>query len=342
MDILVIGGTGYMGKIMVELLLGRGERVTVFSRGTTRPEWWDRISHISGDRNDPGDFRDKLTGLKFDAVVDTQAYRWEHVRSAVQTFQGNVGRYLLISTSSVYLEGMVDFTRYWPYDESVVDWSTIGYSYPEGVDPYAVGKRHCEKWLVENGEGVPWTIIRIPAVMGPGDPTGRMWWWVQRALDGGPVIVADEMRGAFRTLFSADAAANFVRTLDRPETVSGTYFVSMPEIMTPERWVNLIWTAAGQVPELVYVPREVISRTPGLGQYMAPLTRPASNIHWRVRAERDIGLAATPVEEWVAATVAWYRDHHTGPDSDGYQHRGGEVALARGWQEAFGGLVARF
>ena len=342
MDILVIGGTGYMGKIMVERLLDRGDRVTVFSRGATRPGWWSRISHVPGDRNDSADFNAKLKGLSFDAVVDTQAYRWEDVASAVETFRGSVGRYLLVSTSSVYLEGKVDFFHRCPYDESAVEWSALEYTYPEGEDPYAVGKRHCEKWLLENGGSIPYTIIRIPAVMGPEDPTGRMWWWVQRALDGGPVLVADGMRGAFRTLFSADAAANFIRALDAPGTIGGTYFIGMPEILTPERWAELIWTAASHQPHVVYIPQAVLSKRDGLDDYAAPLTRPASNIHDRSRAERDIGIVATPVEEWVATTVAWYRDYYRGPDSDGYERRDREVEAALRWEDRLGRLVAEF
>ncbi len=71
MNVLVIGGTGYMGKILVQLLLDRGDRVTVFTRGTTRPEWWDRIEHVQGDRNDYPGFKAKLKGKPFDAVIDT-------------------------------------------------------------------------------------------------------------------------------------------------------------------------------------------------------------------------------------------------------------------------------
>ena len=77
MDVLVVGGTGYMGKILVQLLLDRGDRVTVFSRGTTKPEWWERVDHVQGDRNEYADFEAKLKGKQFDLVIDTQAYKKE-------------------------------------------------------------------------------------------------------------------------------------------------------------------------------------------------------------------------------------------------------------------------
>ncbi len=52
MNILVIGGTRYMGRIMVQRLLEQGDEITVFSRGISRPMWWDHVQHIQGDRDD--------------------------------------------------------------------------------------------------------------------------------------------------------------------------------------------------------------------------------------------------------------------------------------------------
>jgi nucleoside-diphosphate-sugar epimerase len=189
---------------------------------------------------------------------------------------------------------------------------------------------------------MPYTIIRVPAVMGPEDPTGRMWWWVQRALDGGPVVVPTEMRGAFRTLYSADAAANFIRALDAPQTLGQTYYVAMPEIMTVERWVDLIWRAAGHRGKIVYVPLVVIRKTGPLQTYFPPLTRPVSNIHDLSYALELLGIVSTPVEEWVTATVNWYRERYSGGDSEGYGHRGVELSLAVRWSQEYERLAGQF
>ena len=341
MDILIIGGTGYMGKFVVQGLLDRGDRVTVFSRGSSRPDWWDRVEHIQGDRDDRPAFMAKLKGKKFDAVIDSQAYQKEDVQSCVETFRGNVGRYLLISTGSVYLEGTVDFLNHCPYSESDVDWTNLEYDYPQGEDPYAVGKRHCEKWLQENSD-VPYTIVRVPAVMGWDDPTGRMWWWVQRVVDGRGIIVPTDARGAFRTIYSADAAMNFIRVLDAPNTINDTYYVAMPEIMTIERWAELICRAAGRPSRITYVPREVMRKQGSLRSYSPPLTRPISNIHDLSKAEAAFGIKTTPVAEWIQTTVDWYRDSYQGGDSEGYEFREEEAALAVRWEEALSRQIAGF
>ena len=340
MDVLIIGGTRYMGRIAVQRLLEQGDRVTVFSRGNTRPDWWDRVDHIVGDRNDHRDFEAKLKRRSFDAVIDTQAYRREDVESAVGTLQGTVGHYLFVSTGSVYLDGKLDFSTHCPFTEADVSWHSLDYTYPEGEDPYGVGKRHCEKWLQENST-IPYTIVRIPAVMGWDDPTGRMWWWVQRALDGGPAIIPFENRAPFRTLYSADAGEAFVCALKSAKTVNQTYHIAMQEIMTIERWAALIWKAAGHESTLAYIPLEVVRKQKSLRDYEPPLSRPIPCIHDLSKAQEDFAFTTTPVEDWIETTVDWHRRHHKGDDSKGYEYRSEELAMAVRWNEAFGKLVSK-
>ena len=341
MHVLVIGGTRYMGRIAVGCLLERGDRVAVFSRGNARPDWWERIEHIAGDREDRADFAAKLQGRTFDAVLDMRAFRRQHVETACDVLRGHVGRYLMVSTGSVYFDGKLDFANRCPYREADVDWSGLDYTYPEGEDSYGVGKRHCEKWLQESGE-VPYTIVRIPAVMGWDDPTGRMWWWVQRALDGGGVVVPAENRAAFRTLYAGDAAENFLCALDAPQAAGQTYHIAMREIMTVERWTRLVWGAAGRECDIVYVPGEVIRRQEHLQEYAPPLSRSVPYIQDLSKARREFGLETTPVEQWIGETVDWYRTQYHGGDSQGYAHRRAELDLAEKWESAFGQLVSRF
>ena len=339
MDVLMIGGTRYMGRIFAERLIERGDNLTVFSRGKTKPHWWDEVEHVTGDREDVEDFSAKLKGRKFDAVVDTIAFKKEDVESAVKTFQGNVGRYMFVSTGAVYLDGKLDFYTHCPLKESDVDWSSLDYTYPEGEQPYGVGKRHCEKWLQENST-VPYTIIRVPAVMGWDDPSYRMWWWVQRALDGGPVVVPEEGQAVFRTLYVGDAGVNWLRAIDEPAAANQTYHISMKEIMTVSRWAGLIWSAAGHQSSVTYVPQAVIDKT--LKEHAPPLSRAWPYIQDLSKAESDFGYKTTPVEEWIQTTVDWYRDKYKEGDSQGYEHRDAELALAAKWNERHSKLVEEF
>ncbi len=338
MKILVIGGTRYMGRHAVHKLLERGDNVTLFSRGNTKPDWWDQISHIEGDRTETDDFHRKLQGKTFDAVLDTQAFKMEHVEQAIQTFEGNVGRYLFVSTGSVYQDNKLDYVSHCPFKESDVEWSDLDYTYPEGEDPYGVGKRHCEKWLQENSS-VPYTIVRIPAIMGPEDPTGRMWWWVQRAMDGRGIVLPLEKRAPFRTLYSVDAAENFIRAIDAPKAANQTYHIAMQEVMTLERWADLIYQSSGNQCEIFYVPESIINDR--LKNHAPSFCRSLPYIHDLSKAE-EFGFSTTPVEKWISETINWYRSNYAGEDSKGYSQREEELAVGKNWKEGMQKLISEF
>jgi nucleoside-diphosphate-sugar epimerase len=336
MDVLIIGGTRYMGRAVVKKLLERGDSVTVYSRGNTRPAWWDDVNHILGDRTDGEDFAAKLRGKPFDAVIDTQAFRKEHVETAGKTFEGSVGRYLIVSTGSVYMDGKLDFETHCPFKESDVEWSGIDYTYPPGESAYGVGKRHCEKWLQENST-VPFTVIRVPAVMGWDDPTGRMWWWVQRVLDGKGVVIPAENRAPFRSLYFEDAAENFIRAIDSPKAQNEIFHIATEEIFTIERWAYLISEAAERPCDITFVPSDVIARNQALSDYAPPISRPTPYIHDLSKAVSGFGFRTTPVAQWIQETVDWYREH-TPDDAEGYAHRQAEIDLAASWTRAFRAL----
>jgi nucleoside-diphosphate-sugar epimerase len=349
MKFLLIGGTRFIGPVIVERLLAAGDQVTVLSRGGRRPDWWDRVDHVLVDRTDRNAFARLLKGRSFDGVFDLWAYERADVESSHDVFHGNVGRYLFVSSASVYYgqEVAIDFRTHCPFSESVFDWSGLDYAIPEGAKDeqlYGIKKRQCEKWLQENSR-IDYTIIRLPAVMGWNDWTRRMWWWVQRAIDGGPLLMPMEDRACFRTILHADAAENFIRAVKSPAAARQTYHIAQQEIMDDVRWSDAVWRAAGGECPRVYVPWEVIRRREPLREYSPPMTRPVPWVPDLSRAQRDFGLATTPVEQWIATAVQWYRTSYTGvPDrpynSNGYDNRAAEIALAEEWRHRFGQLGA--
>ncbi len=344
MDVLMIGGTRFMGRIAVRKLLDEGDNVTVFSRGNNRPDWWNDIEHIKGDRTEIEDLKAKLKGRRFDAVIDSQAFGREHVESVATALEGNLGRYLFVSSGAVYSQDGkgIDLFAKCPFKETDVNWEWVDYEQSEGEHPYAAGKRRCEKWLQESGT-VPYTIMRIPAMLGEDDNEERSWWWTQRAMDGGPILMPSENRAMFRCLYAADAAEAYVRAIKEPKAANQTYHVGSHEIIAIEHWADLVCKVVGHESTLTFLPLEVILKHEGLRKnerWFSRLGRPFPYIQDLSKADEDFGFTTTPLETWVRSTVEWYMHKYEGEDSYGYEYRSAELALADRWNEKFGKLVS--
>ena len=123
---------------------------------------------------------------------------------------------------------------------------------------------------------------------------------MQRALDGGPVVVPAEEHSVFCTLYAEDAADAWLQAIASPAAANQTYHIAMKEIMTAERWAGLVWAAAGQESSVTFVPRAVIDKDASLkGGYEPPLLRRSPYIQDLGKAEREFGYKTTPVAEWI-------------------------------------------
>ena len=96
--LLVLGGTRFVGRALVQAALARGHQVTLFNRGRTHPELFPTVEKIRGDRTQD---LSPLAERRFDAVVDTAAYFPGEVQLSVNALRDSVGRYLLVSSVSV-------------------------------------------------------------------------------------------------------------------------------------------------------------------------------------------------------------------------------------------------
>jgi nucleoside-diphosphate-sugar epimerase len=187
-SVLVIGGTRFMGRFLAARLVARGDRVTLFNRGTRPDPFGDRVERLVGDRA-TGDFERLLAGRAFDAVVDMIGYERQDVARAIATFAGRVGHYLFVSTGQVYL---VRENPRLPSREE--DYNGPVMARPDGADgpqwDYGAGKRGCEDALIEARDRLPSTRLRLPIVNGPGDSQRRVETYVRELLAGRPLRAA--------------------------------------------------------------------------------------------------------------------------------------------------------
>jgi 2'-hydroxyisoflavone reductase len=173
MKLLVLGGTGFVGRAVVDEARTRGHTITVLNRGHRPPP--PGTTALTGDRRTPGGLT-ALTGGTWDLVVDTWSGRPTAVRDAARTLSGRAGHYTYVSSRSVHADaGTPARTE----DDDLVDAS------PDSDDDndYARAKRGAELAADQNFTG-PVLHARAGLILGPHEDIGRLPWWLHRLARG--------------------------------------------------------------------------------------------------------------------------------------------------------------
>jgi 2'-hydroxyisoflavone reductase len=184
LSILVLGGTGFIGPHQIEYALARGHEVAMFNRGSSPGLYGDRVEELIGNRDANVDAGlSALEGSRrWDVVIDNSGYVPRHVRDSVELLKDRVGRYLYISTTSVY-----DFDT----TPSVDHESPLHGNFPDteevNGETYGPLKAECDL-IVQETLGDIATIVRPTVVVGPGDHTDRFTYWVDRFHKGGDIV----------------------------------------------------------------------------------------------------------------------------------------------------------
>lgn len=198
MNLLIIGGSVFVGRHMVEAALARGHQVTVFNRGTHASDLPVGVEHVRGDRNIDLDL---LRGKRFDSVIDCCAYTPEQITRAVAVLSDQVDHYVFISTISVYKS----FPPGQAYDETA----------PVGIaDDYGGLKARAEEVLQAALPGRA-TCVRPGLIAGPYDPTGRLTYWPVRVSKGGTVLAPGRPQRPVQWIDARDLAAWCVTLAER-------------------------------------------------------------------------------------------------------------------------------
>ena len=320
---LVLGGTSFVGRHIVEAALAAGHEVTLFNRGKTNPGLFAECEQRHGDRKE-GDYASLADG-SWDALVDVNAYYPRAVEQVVEAVGSRVGHYAFISTCSVYKE---------PGD-AVVDedfpLATVEDPSTEEVTNESYGglKVLCEQ-AVEKAFGDKSTIIRPGIVGGPHDPTDRFTYWVRRAAGGG-VLLAARPEQPVQVVNARDQGDFVVRSC--VEGLSGPFNTVGPsEPMTMKSMIEACAAAAGQSVEIEWVDDEFVAAK----EIHLPLHIPAEANYDGLfkcspaRAESN-GFVQRPIQETAAETLAWDRTRDGSP-MQGVPTAEAEAALVEEWR----------
>src|SRR5262245_7087585 len=223
MDVLVLGGTIFLGRHLTDAALARGHRVTIFHRGKhpfEPSETQGSIEDLHGDRR--GDLA-ALADRRWDAVIDTSGYTPGEVQHTASRLSGRAGQYVFISSISAYGEIPTDgFDEMAPTamisDADLAVAETLDREdpaqRPRFFDLYGPLKAACERAVGEAFAGAT-TVIRPGLIVGPHDPTDRFTYWPVRFARGGDVIVPGPPERPIQLIDARDLAEWTITLVER-------------------------------------------------------------------------------------------------------------------------------
>jgi nucleoside-diphosphate-sugar epimerase len=212
-NVLVIGGTRFIGRLLVQRLLQAGHRVTIATRGYAPDPFGQRVTRVRVDRRNELAMKSAFLQTGFDIVFDQMCYSPLDAAIAVRTFAGKAGRYVMTSTIDVYRS--LGFGKEAPLKESdlAIEAQPIDTRYPWhdprlATECYVAGKVQAEAYLVRDGS-LPLVTPRLGHVLGgPEDFTGRLAHYVELARVRGTLHYS--RRDAAQSFMTAHAAADFL------------------------------------------------------------------------------------------------------------------------------------
>jgi 2'-hydroxyisoflavone reductase len=318
--LLVLGGTQFVGRAVVEAALERGDEVTLFNRGETNPELFPEAEKVRGDRA-----VDPIPPGRWDAVVDTCGFIPAVVRRSAEALRDSVECYLFVSSISAYAsfsEGPTEDSPRAELGDMPIDEMLPGY------ENYGPLKALCEDAVTEvYGERA--LIVRPGLIVGPHDPTGRFTYWPHRVARGGEFIVPAAADGQVQFVDARDLGAWLVDLCRRRE--SGAFNATDPGTS----WAELVESClrvTGADSRPVWVDGEWLAEQ-GVGQWMELplwLHGPDSAGMFRADVSRALaaGLTFRPLDDIVRGTL-----EHAEPTDDAGLKPERERELLEAWQK---------
>lgn len=295
MRLLILGGSGFVGRAVAEEAVRRGAHVTVFNRGLRDAP--AGVSARVGDRLAAGGLAALAGDDVWDAVVDTWSGEADCVRVAAELLRGRAGCYVYVSSRSVYRFGN---------EPGLTEQAPLA----DADDPgYAGDKLRGE--MATAGFGGPVLLARAGLVLGPHEDVGRLPWWLHRLARGGPTLAPGPRDLPLQYVDVRDLAAFLLDVAACAGTgpvnvVSPSGHTTMGELLDTATEVTggraeLRWTAPGVLAAAGIEPWTDL-----------PVWLPPGDLHdfmhcGDVSRALAWGLRCRPVRDTVADTWTWLR-----------------------------------
>jgi 2'-hydroxyisoflavone reductase len=305
MDILVLGGTVFLSRAMVETALTRGHNVTTFNRGVTASPV-DGATAVIGDRTKPDELQ-QLRGKHFDLVFDT-GYFPDQVRATAELLEPTVGHYIFVSSINAF-PGWPDQANYQAGGVYEGDPDSIGDAVPAAIQAggaYGWRKVGAERAVLRTFGQHRSSILRAGLIVGPRDGIGRLPWWLNRISRGGSTLAPGAPEDDIRLIDCRDLAEfALLQPVGVFETSGPARQISRRQLFEEARQIT------GSDAEFVWVPDEWLTQHGVEGWTELPLWTATSQAPglWAhdTTAAEAAGLACRPVRDTVIDTWEWMR-----------------------------------
>ncbi len=303
MKVVIIGGTTFIGRLLVPELLKAGHEVSVLHRKAEH-DFGRKVANIQCDRKDPAALRCALGEGKFEVVFDN-AYDWERgttaadVEAAARAAGDRLRRYVFMSSVAAYGDGL----NHHEGDALAPD------DHPDG---YVRNKATSERLLFRMHQrcGFPVVTLRPPFIYGCGNPYYREAFFWDRLRDGRPIILPGDGRRLMQFVYVKDLVWACLKVMDHPSVVSHAFNIANPRPVTQTEAVLAFAEAAGKKVNIVRIPRERILRAGGhpmgplfyFGEYfdVPPITQVVT------KAQRVLGFKPTDFARGLKETYRGY------------------------------------
>ncbi|HWB66240.1 MAG TPA: NAD-dependent epimerase/dehydratase family protein [Mycobacteriales bacterium] len=297
MRLLVLGGSQFVGRAVVEEALARGADVTTVSRGASG-EPPAGVTWLPADRTEPAQLQAALRDGSWDAVIDTWSGESAAVEAAAKLLADVAGWYGYVSSRSVYR---------WPLPVGADESAAVVEVTPAGG--YASDKRASELAVLEHFADRS-VIGRASLVLGPHENVGRLTWWLERAAAGGIVVAPDPPDRGWQQIDARDLATFLLDAASA--ATSGVFNLVSPRSdgTTTERLLTACIDVTGRRADPVWTPVDVLEQA-GIKPWddlpgWVPAEGEYAGLHdCDVTAAVAVGLECRPIEATVADTWAW-------------------------------------
>jgi 2'-hydroxyisoflavone reductase len=315
LNILILGGTSFLGPHQIAYAISRGHKVSTFTRGKTLPtihnDAFKNVEQLIGDRED------NLTALenrKWDVVIDNSGRKVQWTKDTANLLKDNVGMYMYTSSTGVY----------YPYKGNDIDENTpLVLGMPEGLtedqeyeQDYGIMKGNSELEAIKAFGKERAIIIRPTYMVGPGDKTNRFVHWPLRLAKGGNILVPGKKEDRVQYVDVRDVAEWYIRLAENKQ--HGTYNAVGPkETQTLSQFVNEASKTFDVESSLTFIDDYEFLKSNGIF-YAIPWVMPEGDHYGSARiahqSAMNAGLTYRDLNDTVRDTYDWWNSDAVDPE----------------------------